>query len=406
MPVLWGLSSCGGSSTSSSGGSSSVELATLSDLPKATGPVDSSSSSSLKKSMKAATVGMGLRDTSEESFDSNSSLAACEMFNQTKSAIQNAAQGDLILCYVQQIFEAASTAGLTNSSGSAIDIYDGNEHIFDLVLGNSVGAEDEEEGEDHTPDHIKFQITKSGDTITDFTMRACKNGEMMDYLNQSISGSTFSMIEKGIEGSTMSHSTEVSGTLASNGHFTGTKTIAMSFWGSFDGNEQWGTMSFLQGSDSATMTGYMNGSFSDGSVTGTFTNQVVGSVELLDSNSTSGDYDIGLLALGDGAVSGGFSGNMGSETWTDTFTEGWNGDTLLVDEAAAADYLTDVASASLPSGTEPSISYTSSEDYDCNGTPEATIVAADLSTLDISACSNLEVSHSWINCWDLTGGGE
>ena len=133
--------------------------------------------------------------------------------------------------------------GLTDSGGNAIDIYDGNEHVFDLNLEGLDSGEGEDDG---GPDHIKFAISKTGDVITSFEMFACIGGAQQEYLNQTISGTTFSMTSIGTHNQgedETSFSTTVTGTLE-DGNFVGTKNIDMNFLGSFEGNDQFGVFCF------------------------------------------------------------------------------------------------------------------------------------------------------------------
>lgn len=436
---------CGGASTgtSASGGTTtddSAQLTSVDDLPEATGPVVESTSSSLSlasgDAAYLATTGMPLRNTDGDDFDSSSSLAACEMFNMTKAAIQNAAQGDLILCYVKNTFPVYLA-----QAESEIDIADGEYHVFDLDFtgldfeepegdqppaleeGEPQGEEDPSEMEG--PDHVKFKIVKNDDGfITGFEMFACENGEQVEYLNQSIDGADFSMTSKGTHSQgedSSDYETTVSATLDSNNQFVDSKEIIMKFVGSFQGSEQWGLMRFNQMPDSATLTGYMNGSFSDGEQSHGFTNQVVGSVQLLDPNVDGEDYDIGVLALGDGAVK--FMMHGDDDEWHDEGAEAWLGDTIAVTDTS--DFLDDVESADLPEETQPTLSFATGQSYGCDETAETTIVFADLFNSAPSAsesagdteeaeefeehqqgfqaCMNLELQHNWINCWERSG---
>lgn len=430
---------CGGSSSgtsSSSGGSSSggsPQLATVDDLPTATGPVESSSSSSLSLASSdaafLATTGMPLRDTSGDDFDSTTSLAACEMFNMTKASIQNAARGDLSLCYVKNMFPI-----FLSVSDTEIDIYDGEYHVIAFDdSGLDVG---DDENEMDAPDHVKFKIVKnSSGLITGFEMFSCKDGAQVEYINQTISGTDFSMTSKGThsgnDGSS-EYETVVSATLNSENRFIDTKEIVMKFVANFGVDEQWGIMRFNQMSDSATLTGYMNGTFSQGENSHEFTNQVVGSVQLIDPNQEGDEYDIGILALGDGAI--GFA--MNGDDWSHEDSEAWLGDTRVVTESS--DFLDDVQAATLPEETMPTLSFAGAQAYDCGDDAETTIVFADLLNDEGSAsenseqgstgsdsddaeltdaeieehqegfqaCSNLQMPYDWINCWENSGEGQ
>jgi hypothetical protein len=350
----------------------------------------------------------------------------------TKSAIQNAAQGDLVLCYVKNTFPV-----YLSQTESEIDIADGEYHVFDLdftgldfeepqggeppALEEGAPQGEEDPSEMDGPDHVKFKIVKNDDGfITGFEMFACEGGEQVEYLNQSIDGADFSMTSKGThsggEGASNEYETTVSATLNSNNEFIDSKEIVMKFIGSFEASEQWGIMRYNQMVDSATLTGFMNGTFSDGIEEQSFTNQVVGSTQLLDGNAEGAAYDIGLLALGDGAV----KFMMHGDAWHDEGSEAWLGDTIAATDTS--DFLNDVQAADLPEETQPTLSFAEGQSYGCDETAETTIVFADLfnnapsaseSAGDaeefeehqegFQACMNLQLQHNWINCWENSG---
>lgn len=385
-----------GSGSGGSSGSTTVEITTIEGLPQATSPVVSSSSSGLSaiRSKNLASTGMNLRSTTGYDFDSNSSLAACEMFNQAKNAINQAGEGDLILCYVKQL------------ASDDTSIYDGEYHAFDLGI-----EEGEEEG--GAPDHVKFKVTKSGDLVTGFEMFGCRSGEQVYYLNQTISGTDFSMSAKG-EFAQGSFSSAVTGTLNSSGQFVGTKTISMQSSGTFDGNLHYESITAEQTTSTINISGYNVGSFADqeNGGNGSYSNAVAAFAQLLDANASGAAvYDIGLLALGEGAVSGLASGSVDFDNpsfsdfeWDDNYQEAWNGDTTAVVEDN--DFLDLALAATLPtiSASAPTISFTGSEVYDCNTASEGTITGSQ-EEMD-TACAVYDLGHEWINCWDITGQDE
>lgn len=414
----WVVNGCGSSSDSTSSGSSgggTAEITTIDELPKASDPVTSSTSSLSAKivagSPSFATTGLPYGSTTSDSFDSTSSIASCEMFNMTKEAINQAVMGDLILCYIQQIYTATegltivdANTGETLEPGS-IPIYDGAYHTFTLAF-----PENTEDGEGG-PDHVKFKINKSGDVITGLEMFSCVSGSQEMYLNQDIDGDDFTMGSKGVfeQDCTSGFSSTVTGTLNSAGEFVGSKGIAMNYTTECsDGSIFYGGSSVEQTADSMTLTGADAGTFIGGDGNdGSYSVQVVAASELLDGNAADADpYNIGLLALGDGAVSGSWSGSFGTDSWEDDFTEGWNGDTTEEDATAAAEWLTIVSALDLPDAAEAvTVTFSGSDAYDCDDDVEAIITISDEGIFN--SCSNLELGHEWINCWDLIeNGGE
>ncbi|OVE80613.1 hypothetical protein BVY03_05780 [bacterium K02(2017)] len=171
--------------------------------------------------------GMSFSGTSQSDFEalgSDMSVAACEMFNTTKTAITSAAQGDLIQCYVTTTFD-----NIAASNG--IDIYDGEYHVFALSFTGS--SFDEEEEDSGGPSKIKFKVVRdeTSGTITQFEMFSCGDQGATDeqsmYLNQTILGSAFNMetinIGSGSQGDSGTANwkdrTTVAGTLNSSGSF-------------------------------------------------------------------------------------------------------------------------------------------------------------------------------------------
>lgn len=413
------IANCSSTGTSSNNNDnndtgSSPQLATVSELPKATGPVTESASANLAlttgDALYLAETGLPLGTTTGQDFNNDSSFAACEMFNMTKEAINNAALGDLILCYIQSSFDAY------DEQQESIDIYDGNYHIFALdFTGSNLCGEnenepcDEDQTEDMGPDRIKFKITKGTDgQVTGFEMFACTAGSQEQYLNQTITDTNFSLIGVDSYGGgefNSLHTVSVTGTLGSNGKFTGTKNITMQF-DSTDGlnNDFWGKMVFEQQATSATLKGHMQGSFGNEFGSGTFGNRIYGKVQLLDFNEDDADiYNIGLLALGDGIVKGVATGTFGQESWSDNFLEAWNGDTTRpLENTSDSDYYTDVVNKSVPTYTQPSIAYSASQTWDCSGDVEGTVNFAELN-VNFNECAPYSLGHSWTNCWDSAG---
>ena len=189
------LTSCGSTvSTTNSGDDGGTSFTTLSDLPRATSPMaDGAAASVLKNVNKAATVGLGITTVTQSDFDANSSMGGCEMFNLVKEGVASAAQADQILCYVASMNAQESFADLVDSEGSAINIYDGAWHIFNL---NITGEEEEEGG--GAPSRVKMKIVKDADgSIVDFTMFMCAETEaglaQNEYTKQVIDGTSLVM---------------------------------------------------------------------------------------------------------------------------------------------------------------------------------------------------------------------
>ena len=103
VSLMSGMSGCSGSSIGQNGGGETTQVAitTIDELPQSSNPVENGSAVSaivLNGSGTAASTGMPLGSLDGSDFSSTDSLAACEMYNQTKWAISSSVQGDLIQC--------------------------------------------------------------------------------------------------------------------------------------------------------------------------------------------------------------------------------------------------------------------------------------------------------------------
>lgn len=377
--VAIGLAACGSSAGTSSTSSSSVS--TIADLPLASGRVVSSSSSSVSSkaltglTKALASTGVALKTMNSSSFNSASSLAMCEYANMLKSAVNEAAQGDTILCYVKQMNSQFSAL-------SGVNIYDGNRNKFILDFGN---------GDNNF--RVQLQIAKNtSGAITDFKMWACEGTTQSEYLHQSNAGSDFTMTSKHIDGSgvdTFSGSTTVTGTLNSSNQFIGFKTIdsSNSYGQTYSGGH--GSRTVVQGVDSATISAWDKGTWSWQGGSGGYQRSFCSNAELLNTGL------LATLAVGSGAAQGVVSGSYDGGTYTDTFEQGWNGDTTAAGSNA---FLTSLNCTPPTVGDAPTIAFTGDEVFDCSSTG-ATSMAVDETGIE-AACSDLQLGWEWINCWD------
>ena len=417
--MIAGVAACGGGSTSTtSSGGTTVGITTIDGLPDSTAAVlaGATANASLSNAevikLGSSAVGLPLGSITADDFSQSSSHAACQMFNMTKTAINEAAQGDLIQCYVTSTF-------VQIGENSGIDIYDGEYHVFSLT-----GEAENPEGEGGTPDLVKFRVVKNDDgNISRFEMFACRQnqeGELEQdmYLNQEIDGSDFSMtFVMSMSSGPMSFSdmAEVTGTLDADGNFVDSvdgvatpKVIHMQhqFANTAYSDNFWGDMVFNQYSDRATLTGNMNGSNSYNEQSCEFNDLVYGSVSLIDGNAEGADYQIGLLEMGDGAVKAEVSGGCGVDEWNDSFIEAWLGSTAEpLADPLESDHYDEVVDVVLSAASAPTISFTGDRAYDCSDTPDAEV---DFSQLDVRpevACSRLELNHEHIQCYNIIQNG-
>ncbi len=391
-----------------------VAATNIADLPRATAPVVSDVAPALvvgDPASAVATTGIRLGDVDSNTFDQNSSLAACQTTNLVKEAVNSAAQADLILCYVQNVFESVDDG--------TIDIYDGSHHVFALDFGPPPpGGDPEEFG---GPSSVKMKLVRDeDDTIVEFEMFMCGDSgqaeeTQTEYVRQVIDGADFSMVSKGFhadpEGQS-AHEVHVTGDLNDAAAFSGTKTVEMAYTGTHGNDNHSGEAVFVQGADFFSVDTYSSGTYEHDGGQGTHSDQVNATGELLDSNTPGQPYDIGDLALGHGAAKARFTGtwqqDQFEDEWDHTEVEGWNGDTRQVDPVVSADFVDNVTGAQLvPVAPSVTVEFSPEESYGCDE-PVEMVVPVDQVALD-QACSGLDLGHDWINCWDIIGndgGGE
>jgi len=385
---------CGGGGVTNTG-SDDATFGSIGDLPRATSPMTSTTTtSSMSKSLaKAATTGLTLGSASEADFSANSSRGACEITNIVKESIGSAAQADQILCYVGTMND--SFDNLVDANGDAIDIYDGQYHIFNLNISD----------DDYAPDRIKMKIVKdSNGSITSFEMFMCANSPagpvQNEYTSQEINGTAFTMRAVGNHADqegTGSHAVDVTGTLNDSGVFVEKiiTTANSGTWGS-DQGASYGVLTQVPGE--FDFSGYRYGSYQDPeNGEGSYEDAIYGAGELLNDTSAN----IQLLAMGDGAVQFSSAGLSGEEEWVHQDSEAWDGDTTL--PVDTNEFLEEALSGSLPDVSDVSIAFATDETWDCTDDVGVGIVdlpAASQENLN-TACSAYGFDHEWIHCWEV-----
>ncbi|MFQ5479556.1 MAG: dockerin type I domain-containing protein, partial [Candidatus Binatia bacterium] len=384
----------------------------IAELPRATSQVvDGNSGSALVFGLTvpgAAVVadnsqGIPLGQVDRDTFGPDSSMAACEIANMTRIAMNAAAEADKILCYIQNAFTGVENQG--------VDIYDGNYHVFDLDFGSPSPGDGPGPEYDGGPSSVKMKMVRTGETITGFEMFTCEetfDGRRQgEYINQSIDSTTFSMVAKGVRSdpnrSSDSHQVQVQGNLNDFGQFVGTKTITLSHNSNWGVDTGYGEMVVSQSADRVDLDGYDAGSYGEGDWARSYAHRVTAAVELFDTNVVGETYQISLLALGDGAAKVSMrDGTLYS--WSDfTEVQGWNGETKQVDYDAAADFVSEVLDAELVEVADSvAIQFEEGQGWDCVDTAEA-VVTIDQLALDM-ACAHLDLGYDWINCFELIQG--
>lgn len=403
------LAGCGSSSGVTAAGTDDTLAATdISTLPKATSPMATASASisASKDVYKAATTGTNLLTASNSSFQSTDSMAACQVTNVVKSAIISAAQADQILCYVQAMNGAFAAA---TDGGSAINVYDGQYHIFNLnIAGGGEG--------DGGPDKIKVKIVKNAaGSITSFEMFMCKLVNSVEtqneYTSQALNGTSFEMHARGNFASadwSGSHQVDVTGTLNASGAYT-QKTITMKNSGtSAASNSNWQEATLTQTPGAFTLSGYQKGTYSSGSDSGTYQEAAYGTGELLGDTST----DITLLALGDGAVKA-----EAAYTWVNSqFGSGndtrsadifaWLGDTMAaLTPATGSSFYSATSAGTVPTpASSVNVTFEASQTWDCSDDVATAVTLPEVQSAAMdAACSQYGQHDGYINCYDVIG---
>ncbi|MBU0506181.1 MAG: hypothetical protein ABII18_13180 [bacterium] len=430
------LVSCGGgvgssgSGDSSGGGGVAVALESVQDLPLSTGQVvdGSSTGSALVKYLGESATGMPLGKLTEEDFDDTMSLAACEMYNMTTMAISQAAQGDGFLCHIQTGIDYFA-------SKQGIDIFDGDYHVLALSFPEKEGDEmDKKDG--GGPSKIKLKVEKDASTgkIKNFEMYGCREDKQEFFAQQSIIGTAFTMdmIHSGSwEDNIFLDSAHVEGTLDEDGNFIDEvdgvetpKVIMLKHKGEGAGEgmefDFWGSMIFTQFADKAIFEGVMSGTDTHEEDTCTFEDNIIGIAALIDGNeddASKDDYDISLVELGDGILTGKSNGECGEKgAWNHSFTEAWLGSTAMaVDPYQDSVFYEEIEDVALDEKDEPSIGF-GENSFDCTTEADATLEFGPPEGKDKlleegsppepkegNVCEKYNLMHNHINCWYILG---
>lgn len=374
--TMFVVSGCGSSATTATTttttGSSSIS--TIDELPNTTDPVVSSATSSLSLVEPRAVVAFG-EDTTLSDFSGGSgSYGACEMVNRMRGAIGQAAQGAMIMCFMQQLLDGNE------------DVYDGEYHAFDLSFSDG----DSDEG---APDHVKVKVVRdSDDTITAFELFACTEGVQTTYFSGSVDGADITVINKGssdTEEGSVEYAATVTGEVNASGLFVGEKVIDLAYINDFtSGNGNFCDTTTTATDDEIQFSGYCTNT---GDNTGS--EAIFALATLEDSDSAN----IETWGIGAGAA----KINSDNNTEGEDVEQGWDANGMI---DASSTFLSDstFTSGTIPvsSNTAPDVSYGSQETYDCGDTAEATI-SNTIETLS-TACEDYMLTQDHIECQDGT----
>lgn len=349
------LISCGSSNGSPNADAPSIGISNIVNLPLPLDPVQSSASASLSSmryhSNSGANTGIPLGQLSSNTFDSQSSLLACQTSFQAADAYALLSTGSIGYCAFKFLGDQVLA--------EIPELYDGNFHVFDLkmVMDGQVVTE--------ASSRARVKIVRRNDSIRSLTIYLCGYGtnNQFNYINQTIAeDGSFSMLYKGTDGGDGDpsaapgwHLATIDGNLSfeqstdgdnntTTGRFVGTKTMtAQQSWVDASNRYRYSQVQLQQTADSLGYQGYTyetnNGA--------TLSIRTLSLAQLIDGN-TGGNYNPGLLAIGNGGGSLLADASAIPSLPSGTVTEGWNGDTREVDDAAGQSFLDLIAGESPP----------------------------------------------------------
>ncbi|MBF0298825.1 MAG: hypothetical protein HQK51_08900 [Oligoflexia bacterium] len=394
------LVSCGSKNTTTDNVPSA---STIDQLPAATGRVVSNTADAFWEvgfdndgiMTKAATTGLAIKAATGASFTTGKSRAMCEAVNLTKQLLDRAAGADRTLCYIQKTL--IRSVNQTTLSSAGVNIYDGNYHTLTLNMTDPNVT--------NAAPKFKMKVVKSGSGISEFVMYGCFGGTaaapiQTEYIRQAITGSDITITSKNVDpsGSSNKGSMIVTGKLNTSLVFKEKTMVAEQTYGTAGANNSNSSMgTLIQSADDFVFSGFNQGRYGNMD----YSNKVYMKYQLLDTNATTGVYDLGKLYIGDGSAKVVMSSGITNER-----TVSWTGDDKAqLSDAASGMYYATVNAGAVPALNTVSISFTSDQTWDCSDTSEAT-VAVDQAQLD-SDCAVYSMyannNYSWFDCYTSCG---
>lgn len=321
----------------------------LGTLPTITAPVAAKSSAIAtprRTINRSAKTGLPISSASTTDWNGKSGVE-CRNINELAQAFSQAGRADSMKCLV--------SVGVDNSFFPNFE-FDGTAHYYSFG-GTS--------GQANSPEAFVVNINATKDSagsINQFTMQDCRgsNSTLNDYINYSINSESItatsysSYSQSGQNPYSNQQLTVAQGTFNSAGQWTA-KTISTNFTGSGGTGQNAYDLalqiSFIQESDSATLSGYETGTWSGQSHTGRFYSVF----ELL--NATS----LATFAVGDGSSNALFSDGMQSAQ-----VVSWDGDTQLNITAAQGKFYSLVSNSTLPDLATPDITQPAAANWNCS----------------------------------------
>ncbi len=359
---------CGGSATPGSGGNTpvAVEIPNVISVPYLTATVVGASSA---LSAPPATGSKGAWQlvtkaiaVSGNPFTAGTSLQACQTRNRFVNLLSNGATGDLALCMVKEMIAPVATVN-----------YSGGNNDYRVTFSG-------------VPYDVRFNVTKSGNSISDLKVYVCSNGAQTGYVTETFSGANMQASEKSIS-STIQFTTAVTAALNSSLQYT-SKTIETA-----EAHQETSTFTskgtMTQGASSALINAFSKDAWSGGGAT----NRIYSSFAI--SNSSTSPFDPRLYEMGSGAA----DFLYGSAGLSIEYQGCWDGTTLLA--TGTCSYLSDLTTPRAVEDVSISgFSTAGGDKVDCSSLSPTTI-SSDVSS---GACSRFIISSADLDCFVSTKG--
>lgn len=368
--------------------SSTNTVSDLGSLPKATSPV-SGSSSALMSNLFTASSGVKLKDAHSTTWSSSKSRPMCEVSRIVRDTYFHAATPDMMLCII---------SSLSNNGKFGSSIYDGSYKHFNFTVPNFADV------------RIKFNVAKSGDSITTFNLFLCQGsggtytqtGYVGEDLTNNSNVSMTSVFKATVDSNTFGARSSIAGAVNKQGAWT-SKSLTSTTSSTISSKTFSSKSTVTQHNDRLELDSFMTGNCSND----TFTNRLYSIAQIITPDSLTN------FALGDGSARYVLSfARTGSDSQSFDSTKSWTGD----NQAAVANPSSNGAYYSSVSGKTPrstesvSIDFSTDETWGCAAGEGqfSPIVFADISqklVTDVAACLTTYAgsTRDYIDCYSATG---
>lgn len=362
------MAACGGSAAPGGTGGTpvAVELPNITDVPYLTATVAVSSADlsapipfGAKSAWKLVTKAIAV---SGNPFTAGTSLNACQTRNRFVTLLSSSADGDLALCMVKEMIAPVATVNYTGGNNDFKITYSGE--LFD----------------------VRFNVTKTGGSISDLKVYVCSGGAQTTYVAESFSGATMQASSKSIASASRS-TAAVTAALNSLLQYTSKTVDNAETRQSTSTFTAKGTM--IQGASSALVNAFSKEIWTGGGAT----NRTHSSFAL--SNSSTSTLDPRLYEIGSGAANFLYS----SAGIAPEYQECWDGTTLAA--SGSCSYLSNLTTPRAVEDVSISGFSTAGGDaVDCS-TLSPTTISGDITS---GACGRFVINSSELDCFISTKG--